>query len=755
MTYDPKPIDTSAVTLDEPLSRLAERLAENAHDVWAELRVKEGWRCGPARDDAEKRHPCLVPYEELPESEKEYDRRMVDQALKGMVALGYRIVPPEQPLPDTAPEHLQALALRLKAPSPMRLTELQRIWERHVPAEWRLAPDIYRLLAERIIKVGEPLLAYDVLCRGLKSFPENADFLLLAPDDRALCVRLLQLSGLALAQSGATYRAKRVLQNLYDKGLRDGETLGILARTCKDIAFNADTEAERRQYLAQAHDRYLEAFRIARAAGDSGGAFYNGINVAFLAMARGQTDDAEAMAGEVRDICEAVRQSAESDGASADYWVYATLGEANLLLRAVPEAERFYRKAARLAEGNSRDVSAMRKQARRILGYHGLNASLANEWFYVPRVLLYSGNASRNLSPEDIHSRENIAGGMDDPGAGIAYAMVANRLDILFAEEMIRRNVELNLVLPVSREEFRERIASDDSGERWPSRFDAVFEKAARVFELSCHCALGNDCNLRFAVDFTNGMARLRAHWIDTNIQDISFIDEKYNTNASIENLAIAENDGERESEPMLRECIEMPEADLVPAIDMPPNRDAPVRRIYAMMFADVKNYSRMEENQFLWFAHHFLAEILKAISPFDACIVSKRTTGDGFFIVFRTVAAALECAVAFQRTVAGIDWHAFHLPKDLEVRISLDAGPVYAYHDPIMSHTEFCGKYVIRAARIEPVTPPGEIYASESFAALATAEGISKARFEYAGQVRLAKNYGSIPVYHVRRGVG
>lgn len=91
MSYEPKPIDTSGVTLTGEILQLTEQLAKNAHDTWARQRLAEGWRYGPQRDDARKEHPDLVPYEELPESEKEYDRSAALQTLKAIIALGYRI----------------------------------------------------------------------------------------------------------------------------------------------------------------------------------------------------------------------------------------------------------------------------------------------------------------------------------------------------------------------------------------------------------------------------------------------------------------------------------------------------------------------------------------------------------------------------------------------------------------------------------------------------------------------------------------
>ena len=89
--YQPKPIDTSEIALDPDLTALTERLAENAHDLWAQERFSQGWTYGPQRDDHAKKHPCLVPYDRLPDSEKEYDRHTTMGTLRAILALGYRI----------------------------------------------------------------------------------------------------------------------------------------------------------------------------------------------------------------------------------------------------------------------------------------------------------------------------------------------------------------------------------------------------------------------------------------------------------------------------------------------------------------------------------------------------------------------------------------------------------------------------------------------------------------------------------------
>ena len=89
--YIPLPVDTGDVELGQELEALVEAMAKNVHDVWAQTRIEQGWRYGVQRNDAEKLHPCLVPYEELPESEKEYDRNTAVSTLKLIKKLGFDI----------------------------------------------------------------------------------------------------------------------------------------------------------------------------------------------------------------------------------------------------------------------------------------------------------------------------------------------------------------------------------------------------------------------------------------------------------------------------------------------------------------------------------------------------------------------------------------------------------------------------------------------------------------------------------------
>ena len=91
LDYIPEPMDLSLVDLPESLIQLSERIAENVHEVWAKARIDEGWTYGEKRDDIHKKHPCLVPYDELREEEKEYDRNTAMNTIKMVKKLGFRI----------------------------------------------------------------------------------------------------------------------------------------------------------------------------------------------------------------------------------------------------------------------------------------------------------------------------------------------------------------------------------------------------------------------------------------------------------------------------------------------------------------------------------------------------------------------------------------------------------------------------------------------------------------------------------------
>ena len=94
-TYTPNPIDTSKIELSPELLELVEAMAKNIHDLWAQSRINEGWTYGPKRNDDLRVTPCLVPYEELPQKEKNYDRNSAIGTIKYILSLGFKITKDE------------------------------------------------------------------------------------------------------------------------------------------------------------------------------------------------------------------------------------------------------------------------------------------------------------------------------------------------------------------------------------------------------------------------------------------------------------------------------------------------------------------------------------------------------------------------------------------------------------------------------------------------------------------------------------
>lgn len=92
--YTPLPLDTAAIRLPPELLSLQEKLAEHIHDVWSLSRIEQGWTYGPSRNDVQRQHPCLLPYSQLPESEKLLDRKTAFETLAAIVSLGWKITPP-------------------------------------------------------------------------------------------------------------------------------------------------------------------------------------------------------------------------------------------------------------------------------------------------------------------------------------------------------------------------------------------------------------------------------------------------------------------------------------------------------------------------------------------------------------------------------------------------------------------------------------------------------------------------------------
>jgi class 3 adenylate cyclase len=182
-----------------------------------------------------------------------------------------------------------------------------------------------------------------------------------------------------------------------------------------------------------------------------------------------------------------------------------------------------------------------------------------------------------------------------------------------------------------------------------------------------------------------------------------------------------------------------------------PEERGAFTSRVVAILFADAVGFSKLHERQVPLFIEHFLGAIAQLSGKYRKHIVAKNTWGDGLYFILSDVDHAGKFGLALADLICTTNWQEKGLPPGLNLRIGLHAGPVYEFDDPVTGDHSFSGTHVSRAARIEPITPPGHVYASEAFAALAAARGADGFVCDYVGQTPLAKEYGTLPMYHVR----
>ena len=593
-------------------------------------------------------------------------------------------------------------------------------------------PDSIVEAAERQLRQGEPLTAYNTLQPALERWPGH--------------LRLRQLQGLALARAGDVARANAILAALAAEGHEDGETLGLLGRTHKDLALRGNG-ALRDSHLGAAFTIYQRAYRAARGRGEHAAAEYTGINAAAMAALRGDLPGARALAAEVH---------AAGVAGAEGYWREATLAEAALILGDEPQARARYGQAVTLAGRNYGDIGTTRRQARLLEAHLPRVGEPASAALTIPPVVAFSGHmidapgrAQPRFAREDeARVRAAVVDRMANLAPAAAYGSAACGADLLFLEAARELGCETHVVLPFPAEAFR-RTSVDHAGADWVERFERALAAADSVTVASDHAARGSTATFEYANLILTGMALLRARLLDTSIRALAVhaSDGSALGGGTASILATWRQRG------LEVDVIELGAATPAAGVGATHERDAAGIRheIRAMLFADAVGYSKFTEDQIPLYITEFLGGVAAlaggARQPFEHV----ETSGDGLYMVFADPLSAGEYALELSRLATSTDWAGRGLPAGFNVRVALHCGPVHCGLNPLTGSPVYTGPHTSRAARIEPITPPGQVYASSAFAAVAAASG---AAFDlsYVGRMPLAKGYGSLGLYHVRR---
>lgn len=610
------------------------------------------------------------------------------------------------------------------------------------------------------LEAGAPWDACDAAREALAESPHDPE--------------LLYLAALANARAGAAHAARALLDRAEavtsPASARIVDVLSLRGRLAKD-EFQRANDAERASALAlRARDHYLRAYAVS---GDA----YPAINAATMALVGGDRSTAQRLAGEV-----VARLAARPP---SDAWDFATLGEAALLLGNIDDAYARYRDAFEAAGGRPGTVATMRRQvalvARALPGANDVLAVLP-----VPDVVAFAGHmvdeAGRAAPRFPASLIPGVAAALAQQVARlhrpVIYTSAACGADLLFIEAARARQAEINIVLPFDQQDFIHTSVAV-AGDAWIGRFDAALRNATRVIMATEEGYLGDDVLFEHAALLVEGFAILRAQQLESVptlvcVLDAGDVARIGGTRASAERWT------QKVGTPIVIDLRQIRDDAMPPATAgthasaradtdasaradteydtvapiMPPRivAERPRRTIKTMLFADVAGYSRLHDAFAPMFQQRFLEIGAKLIDGSVRKPLEAKTWGDAVYAVFELPGDGAEFALRFLERMLAVDWTAAGLSGASQVRIALHAGPVFRIHDPITRADGHFGSAVTRAARIEPVTPPGMIYASEAFAAALASTGEREFRTEYVGTLALAKGYGDSRIYRLDR---
>jgi len=570
---------------------------------------------------------------------------------------------------------------------------------------------------------GELLLAYDAALQGLEAHPGD-----LWLGHRAV---------LNLAKAGATARAETEYERLGLHRSHEPDIAALRARIAKDRALAA-AGAERAALLSRAADLY-EAIYL------HGGGYYPGINVATLRLLAGERQAAERVAREVLALCQSPGGTVEDA-----YYRAASEAEAALVLGDAAAA----REALARAAGHGADLAA-RAATRRQLRLICTARSIADTVLaplappavihYTGHMIAAPGSAGRFPAEQEAEAAAAIAAILARRGVGIGYGALAAGADILFAEALLARGAELHVVLPFAREEFTA-ISVVPSGPGWLARFEACLRRAGSVTYATDDRYLGHDWIFAYGSFVAMGLAVLRARFLDAAVRQIALWDGEETTGVAGTGFDVRTWRNFGLAADVIACRSNAAKGAVAGAASLAGGGQ---RELRAMLFGDVKGFSKLTEAQIPSFVTHVLGALGTVLAHYGDQVLYRNTWGDGIFLVLSDAPVAARCALELQTALDALDLPAHGLPDTLAIRLGGHFGPVFETTDPVQRLTNYFGAHVSRTARIEPVTPPGEVYVTEQFAARLALEPGGFA-CDYVGQVPAAKDYGTMRMYHL-----
>lgn len=587
---------------------------------------------------------------------------------------------------------------------------------------------------------GEYFRAYDLASQAIQRWPGDE--------------RLKHRAVLALCNAGATDLALQRFAALGLDSSLDVDCLALHARIHKSIALAASGPA-RQEALLRSAQHYRAAWSRACAT-DPDKAYFPAINLATtLFLADPASAESRVIAAEV-----AAGLASRLNGTIPDYWLWATAVEAAILLRDDAQLDAWLPGAVSAGRDLPDARASTVRQLRVILAQQDRDAALIaplvpGPFLHFTGLLPHTDARGRGLREMDhAAATEAIDAFLEAQAPSGAFGALAAGADLLVAEALIRRRIPLHVVLPFRTDDFVA-LSVAPFGGAWVDRFERCLAAATSIRQATTEAYLGDDCLFAHASQVAMGLASLSARQWSTRAIQLAIWDGHEHpgdagTAADLRQWATAGLPHH-----VLRVPGAAARADAATAPAAATDDATPHRQTRAMLFADVKGFSRLEEWQIPVFHAVVLSELGRVVARHGGDILFANTWGDGLFLVFAEAAAAARVAQHLQRAMAAIPMVEHGLPASLTLRIGVHLGPAYCLPDPILARPNFFGTEVSRAARIEPVTPERCIYVTEPVAASLALTHPDQFDCDYVGMTEAAKGHGALRMFLLRDNPG
>jgi class 3 adenylate cyclase len=575
-------------------------------------------------------------------------------------------------------------------------------------------------------KSGDYLNEYDLARAAIKLDPNDEFFQYCAV--------------LALSRCNAKQRA---LDTFYSYKLHNSGSeyiRALEARILKDLAFLSVDESVSPMTLDPS--KFYAAARTYQKEYDITGGHYSAINAATLYLLAGEEELADLLATAAIDI------ALKDEGPL--YFSLATRAEAYLLLNREDAARAMIAEVAKYNDNNLLTRARTHHQLKLICEYRNIDPSILDP-ILPETVIHYCGHAFYNHQPiDDLAERElkgQIEQAISESHCTIAYGSLMAGSDILFAESILKLGGELNIWLPFGQENFCN-VAVRPAGKQWVERFQACIEKANTVSYATESDFLGDESLFGYCSDVAMGMAIMRANSLGSKRLQLAVL----NPNLANQSRGTISNIKKWNDLGHPTRLVPSPEISPKPPaqrskLEYPTNRREP----HAILFSDIRGYSKLSDRDILWYYNELHPLLAKVLDEFRSDIQHIDTWGDAIFLVTEKASTVAKIAVALNTVLAEIDQSKLSIKEPLMMRIGLHFGPVYKLYDHLAECYTYSSNDVTKTARIEPVTPPGEIFGTEPFVAMLELEGEGWANFEYAGTLSSAKNFGAFRMFHIR----